>query len=251
MTDFAESRGKRPRARIFVVMLNLAAAGCVSGCAQFNPYEPGSSHDMKDPKAIVEFAARMKVTGAQEQAFGTLERALREYPDHADLLAAYGRLALALGKDQAARGALLRARRQGADDWRVLSALGVLQTKAGDYAGARTLFHAALARSPGNAVVLNNLALAYILDGHPRQAEQILRKADAVPSRDRGKLRGNLALALAVQGRFDKARMLAEARFPASLATGDPEEIRLFLGLPPVEGSWSTVIALDTARADP
>ncbi len=53
--------------------------------------------------------------------------------------------------------------------------------------------------------MLNNLALAYALDGRPGDAEALLKDA-ATKGGDITRIRQNLALVLGVQGKFDEAK---------------------------------------------
>ena len=64
-------------------------------------------------------------------------------------------------------------------DWRVISARGTVLAKQGSYRDAIPLYERALALAPDQASVLNNLALAHAMEGHPDKAEPLLKRAAA------------------------------------------------------------------------
>lgn len=93
---------------------------------------------------------------------------------------------------------------------------------------------AALAAHDGNAVALNNLAVSHLARGETTAAAPLLRQALASPAlkpQHRLRAQRNLALALAIEGRFDEADALAGAEMPRELFHADAAAIRRFLGL--------------------
>src|SRR5690606_37278121 len=72
--------------------------------------------------------------------------------------------------------------------------------------------------APNQASVMNNLALAYTMDGQATQAEPMLRQATASGDAD-PRVRQNLALVLDLQGQSDEAKRVAmgnDAPLPAA-----------------------------------
>jgi Flp pilus assembly protein TadD len=78
-------------------------------------------------------------------------------------------------------------------------------------------FAKALALSPDQPSVLNNLALSYALDGNSAEAEQLLRKAQRGAGQT-PKMQENLALVLGLRGRYDEVRSAGQAALPPAKA---------------------------------
>ena len=75
---------------------------------------------------------------------------------------------------------------------------------------------------------MNNLAMAYTMDGQAEKAEQLLRQADTAGSTD-PRVKQNLALVLGLQGKHQESRLMkgepaGEADVPVGLTgDGDPQ----------------------------
>ena len=92
--------------------------------------------------------------------------------------------------------------------------------------------------------------MSYLLEGRASEAAPFFRQALASPALKPGhasRIKRNLAVALAVQGRFDAADRLAGAPMPRSLKNADGEAIAQFMGIgrPPVTVSsgWAARFA--------
>jgi Flp pilus assembly protein TadD len=134
----------------------------------------------------------------------------------------------------------------------------VLESRKGRLPGARRALVSASQISAGEAVILNNLAVSHLLEGEPAAAASLLRQglaARELSTRHAARLKRNLALALALQGRFEEADKLAGERLPRDLANADPKRLRQLLGLSEVKvaagSGWTTQIAMPQPRAEP
>lgn len=222
--------------------LLLIFACCIAGC------EGGASNSARldartsvadtavfaSPGEALQRAERLRLAGADVEALAILAAAHRRYPNHAHVLSAYGRLALAMGHDELAARLLQSA--VGADprDWRALSAQGVLEWRNGRPSDARGALIKARTISAGDSAVLNNLAVGYLLENRPAEAVSLLRQALAAPQLNPAhgrKIRRNLAVALAVEGNFAEADRLVQVALPRSLEGADASAIRQFMGL--------------------
>ena len=107
----------------------------------------------------------------------------------------------------------------------------------GRYTEARAAYQEALAIQPENARVLTNLGVSHIMAGDPQTAEGFLRQA----ADQRGappEARQNLAIALALQGRFDEAEQIERVDLPPAQAT---ENMRTLRGLLSDPRRWNDV----------
>jgi Flp pilus assembly protein TadD len=129
-----------------------------------------------------------------------------------------GLLALELGDLEKARTLLKASIESGPADWRVHSALGAALAQAGQQQAAQLEFARALELAPDHPVVLNNLALSYALDGRHEQAENLLRRATQSGKAPPPHARQNLALLLALKGKTEESRKVAEQVLPPSQA---------------------------------
>jgi Flp pilus assembly protein TadD len=186
------------------------------------------------PGEALQRAETLRLAGADVEALAILAAAYRRYPKHGGVLSAYGRLALAMGHDELAARLLQTAIAADPRDWRALSAQGVLEWRNGRPSEARGALIKARTASAEDSAVLNNLALGYLLEDRASEAVSLLRQALAAPPSNpahTGRIRRNLAVALAVQGNFAEADRLAQAILPRSLKNADASAIRRFMGL--------------------
>jgi Flp pilus assembly protein TadD len=186
------------------------------------------------PAEALRRAETLRLAGADAEALGVLAAAYRRFPSHGGVQSAYGRLALAMGHDELAAGLLETAVASDPSDWRALSAQGVLEWRSGRPSEARGALSKARGVSAEDSAVLNNLAVSYLLDERAAEAASLLRQALASPSlkpMHAGRIRRNLAVALAVQGEFTEADRLAQAKLPRSLKHASASAIRRFMSI--------------------
>lgn len=151
-------------------------------------------------------------TGKQLEVYGKL---VSLNPGNAKLGGLYGRKLAATGRSSEAIAVLEQAVQSPDADWRTHSALGSAYDQQSLYPKARAEYQKALAADPANLTVLNNMGMSFALEGDLKQAEAILRQADALPrSRSEPRIRQNLALVVGLQGRFDEASKLASQDLP-------------------------------------
>jgi len=176
----------------------------------------------KDPKNLragFAYADQLKKLGQNSQQMQVLATLYQYHPSDPALLATYGRELVQAGQPDQAQPILAKAIAADGKDWKNYSAMGSALDQQAKYAEARDYYQRALAISPGNAAVMNNLGMSYALEGDLQQAEKTLREASDLPAgKSEPRLRQNLALVVGLQGRFDEARQIASADLP-------PEEV--------------------------
>ena len=158
--------------------------------------------------AGVNYAKNLKALGEKDRALAVLQQASMYNSDHKGLASEYGRLALENDQAQLAEKLLMRAEDPLKPDWKVISAQGAAIAKQGRHRDAIPLFERAIALSPDNPSILNNLGMAQAMNGDAPKAEATLRKASELPGAA-PRVRQNLALVLGLQGKFDEAKQMA------------------------------------------
>jgi Flp pilus assembly protein TadD len=204
-------------------------------------------------EAALVSAEALRRAGKPIEALSRLAEAHRRAPADAAIASAYGRMALLLGHDDLAGPLLAQAVAANPKDWRALSAQGVLDSRRGRLPDGRRALDQAKLISMGEAVILNNLAVSHLLEGKPAAAASLLRQGLASPELRpdyERRLRRNLALALAVEGRFAEADRLAGAPMPRDLAGADGQRLARLLGVNEAQlaalSGWKARIARST-----
>lgn len=204
---------------------------------------------MKDPKnaeSAINYSKNLKLQGDKKKALSVLAHSFQVNSREPKIASAYGRLALDMGKLKLAEQILPLAEVPGKPDWRLISAKGTLLAKRGNHKKAQAYFLQALKIKPNQPTVLNNLALAYALDGKPKDAETLLRRAIASQG-DNKRLRQNLALVLGLQGRFGEAKQIAGADLKQDVVKENESFMRQMVRVP--GNTPVTTGALSSARA--
>lgn len=178
-----------------------------------------------DAQAAYNYARNLKAMGEKQQALSVLQAAVELNPNHKGLLGEYGRLALEFDQISIAHKLLERADDPAQPDWRVISARGTVFAKQGLYRDAIPFYERALTLAPEQASVLNNLALAYTMEGHPDKAEPLMRRAAAARTSDE-RVNQNLALVLGVQGKYDEAKLAGLQGVPADKVSENVDYLR-------------------------
>jgi Flp pilus assembly protein TadD len=171
------------------------------------------SNNPRNVDAAVNYAKNLKAMGEKDRALAVLQQAAIYNSDHKGLASEYGRSALEADQPQLAEKLLARASDPLNPDWKVLSAHGAAMAKQGRHRDAIPLFERALAISPDNPSVMNNLGMAQVMNGDAAKAEATLRRAVELPGAA-PRVRQNLALVLGVQGKFDEAKQVAGNDMP-------------------------------------
>ena len=158
-----------------------------------------------DDKAIgLAYAKALKGLTQYAQATAVLQRIAVKHPQDLDVLAAYGKALADSGRLQEAAAVLERSHTPDRPNWSVLSAQGSVADQLGDHPQAQSYYLAALKIAPDQPQVLSNLGLSYALQRQMPSAEQTLRSAALQPGADM-RVRQNLALVLALQGKYGEA----------------------------------------------
>jgi Flp pilus assembly protein TadD len=154
-----------------------------------------SLYDAAHPDADVAIgmARNLRYAGNALEAAGALENSLRQLGSRPDLLIELGKQHVAAGKPELALDPLLQAARLAPSQWEAAHVLGIAYDRMGRHDEARTHYERASVLSPGNARVLNNLALSRAMAGDRETALQLLERALALPSAP-AQVRANLQL---------------------------------------------------------
>lgn len=209
-------------------------------------------------KAAAEAKAARKLLDKHkgEAAVAHAERAVANDPRNPDYRAMLGEAYLLAGRFTSATQALTDALTLNPENGRVALNLSLAKIAAGDWAGARATLQANAERIPAS-----DRGLAVALAGDPVAAIQILAPAAQEPTAT-AKTRQNLALALALSGRWGEAKAVAETDLPPDqvnarlmqwMAFARPtnayDQVAALLGVRPVQDGGQPV-ALALAAQD-
>lgn len=178
----------------------------------------------RDPKAAVAYARNLKALGRKANALAALQATYMLSPDDKELLSEYGRLALDLGQVSTAEKLLIRAEDPAKPDWRIISARGTVFAKQGRFKESISFFEKALSLAPEQPSLMNNLAMAYTMDGQASRGEELLRRA-ASGSND-PRVQKNLELVMDLQGKSAAAQATASIAQPPAPEKGAHEPPR-------------------------
>ncbi|HZM08541.1 MAG TPA: tetratricopeptide repeat protein [Methylocella sp.] len=228
----------------------LAAVLCLAGCQSGGPQditgaigglsEPdgrraaeewGRLYDRypDDKQVALNYARALRGMSEQAQAVAILQRLSIKFPRDLDVLGAYGK-------------ALAHAHTPERPNWSVLSAHGSVADQLGDHEQAQAYYAAALKIAPAQPHVLSNLGLSYALSKKLPEAETTLRQAAAEPGADRP-VRQNLALVLALEGKFSSAEEVARRDLDPKDASANVAAIRRMIAQ---SNTWKQIQALDS-----
>lgn len=157
-----------------------------------------------DKATVMRYARALRSSGQVEQATAVLQRAAATSPNDLDILGAYGKSLSDVGRLQEAASVLEKAHTPERPNWSIYSAQGSVADKMGEHQSAQNFYKLALQIAPEEPSVMSNLGLSYALTRQLPMAEETLRRASANPRAD-GRVRQNLALILALQGKFNEA----------------------------------------------
>jgi Flp pilus assembly protein TadD len=179
----------------------------------------------KDRTTAITYAKALHALDQNAQAVAVMQGLAIQYPEDMKVLGAYGKALADAGRLKQAAEVLQKAHTPERPDWSVLSTQGSIADQLGDHEGARGYYEAALKIRPNDASVLSNLGLSYALARNLPQAEETLRLAASQPAADM-RVRQNLALVLALQGKFSEAEEWSRRDLPPADAAQNVASIR-------------------------
>jgi Flp pilus assembly protein TadD len=178
-----------------------------------------------DKATALAYAKSLRARDLNEQAAAVLQNLAIRHSHDRDVLAAYGKTLADAGQLQRAQSVLEQADSPDKPDWSVVSTRGAISDQLGDHASAQAYYDTALKLAPGEPSVLSNLGLSYALQRDLPRAESVLREAAASPKADLRE-RQNLALVLALEGKFVEAEQVSAKDLPPQQARENVAAIR-------------------------
>jgi Flp pilus assembly protein TadD len=218
--------------------LTTASTGPVSyqAAADLGKAWQSDPDDISKGLAYANALESISQTGKQIDVYRQL---VASHPGDIKLAALYGKKLVATGHSKEAAEVLERAAAAPDADWRIRSALGSAYDQQGLYARAREQYELVLAADSENLSVLNNLGMSYALEGNLKEAETILRRADAMSkSRSEPRIRQNLALVVGLQGRFEEASTIASHDLPREQVEANMAYLQKMLSQP---NTWQQI----------
>jgi Flp pilus assembly protein TadD len=182
----------------------------------------------KDPVVALEYGKALRALGERSQAVAVLEQAAIANPGNKALLAGYGRALADNGNFQQAFDVLTQAHSPEDPDWRILSAQGAVLDQMGRFEEARQYYTSALKIAPDEPSVLSNLGLSYMLSKDLARAEEVLQRAHKGHEAN-SRVRMNLAVVLALEGRQSEAEGVVKANLPPEDASARVAELKRIL----------------------
>ncbi len=184
-----------------------------------------------DLEAAQKFSECLRLAGRPDRAVAVSGEALQRFPQDPALMRTYGLAQIANKNPQDALRPLALLAEADAHDWKVRSALGAALDQLGRFTEARQAYQEALAIQPNEVSVLTNEGVSHLMEGDPAAAEPILRQAVALPNAP-PEARQNLAIALALQGKFGEAEQLERVDLPPAQVASNMQYLRGLLSDP-------------------
>lgn len=178
-----------------------------------------------DKAVAVALARAMRYAGMAQQGADLMQDALERLGRDANLAAELGKCYLAAERVGLALKALAEAEQLDQTRWDAPSAIGVALDLQGRHAEAEAAYRRALALSPDNPEIVNNLALSLALSGKLDEALVLMGRAADHPKAGL-QMRQNLALLTALKGNAAEAARLAGRDLPPDMARANAEIFR-------------------------
>ncbi len=195
----------------------ITSQGSYNYPAAANYYQSLYSRDPDNMEALLGLVQNLRYIGSAPQAVTMLREAMEQgRATETALRAELGKALVASGQTTEAIASLTETSIMIPDDWEVLSALGIAYDLNDDPKNAHISYRKALAISPNNVSVINNLALSLALSGAIDEGIDLLVRAVTLPDAVTH-LRQNLALMYAMQGDLDRAQALAKRDLPPEM----------------------------------
>jgi Flp pilus assembly protein TadD len=181
--------------------------------------------DPGEKVASIEYARALRALTRYGEAVAVIQTAAIKAPTDFDVLGEYGKALADAGQLAQAKDVLSRAYTPDGPRWDVMSVQGAVADRMGDHPTAMQFYRDALKIAPGEPSVLTNMGLSLALAKQLPEAEQALRQAVASPKAD-ARMRGDLALVLALEGKFSEAEMVGRADLSTDAARANVAAIR-------------------------
>jgi Flp pilus assembly protein TadD len=208
--------------------------------------ELGKRYDANPGEKVVSisYAKALRALTRYTQAAAVMESAAVKAPSDMEILSAYGKALADAGQLQQAADVLTRSYTAEEPNWSSMNAQGSIADHLGDHAKAQDFYNGALKIAPGEPSVLNNLGMSYALSKQLPRAEQALRQAADSPGAD-ARMRANLGLILALEGKFDEAEKIQRRDLSAQAATANVVSIRRMIAQ---NNSWRDIQSLEAKK---
>jgi Flp pilus assembly protein TadD len=205
--------------------------------------------DPKDIKTALTYANALRALRQHAQAVAVLQSVAARNPQDREVLGAYGKALADAGRLKEATTVLANAHTPERPSWSILSAQGSVADQLGDHDQAQNYYKAALRMRPDEPAVMSNLGLSYALNRQLPAAEDTLRNAATNPKADM-RIRQNLALVLALQGKFGEAEDWSRRDLAPIDAAANVASIRKMIAQ---SNTWRDLQKLDhqAQRRDP
>jgi Flp pilus assembly protein TadD len=200
--------------------------------------------DPDNKQIALAYARALRALTRYEQAVAVAQKLAAKYPQDMDVLGAYGKALADDGRLREAQTILPEAHTPEQPNWSILSAQGVVADQLGDHDQAQSYYSAALKIAPNQPQVLSNLGLSYALSKQLPLAESTLQQAAAQPGADT-RVRQNLALVLALEGKFDAAQNIAQQDLSPVDAAENVATIRQMIAQ---VDPWNQIRKLDATK---
>jgi Flp pilus assembly protein TadD len=203
----------------------------------------------KDKATAMTYANALRALGQHAQAVAVLQGLAARNPQDREILGAYGKSLADAGRLKEAAAVLVNAHTPERPNWSILSAQGSVADQLGDHDQAQNYYKAALRMRPDEPSVMSNLGLSYALNKQLPEAEQTLRDA-ANNARADMRVRQNLALVLALEGKFAEAEDWSRRDLAPMDAAANVASIRKMIAQ---SNTWRDLQKLDhqAQRRDP
>ena len=175
--------------------------------------------------ASIEYARSLRALSRYNEAVAVMQAAAVKTPKDLQVLGEYGKALADSGQLGQAKDVLTRAYTPDNPKWDVMSVQGSVADRLGDHEAAMQFYSDALKIAPGEPSILTNLGLSYALAKQLPAAERALKQAAASPNAT-SRTRGDLALVLALQGKYSEAETVARSDLAPEDARADVETIR-------------------------
>lgn len=173
----------------------------------------------------INYARALRALTRYKEAAAVMQAAAVKAPKDYEVLGEYGKALADDGDLEQARDVLTRSYPPDRPNWDYLSVQGAVADRLDDHARAQAFYTEALKIAPNEPAVLSNLGLSYALSKQLDRAEDTLRQAATLPRAD-ARVRQNLALVLALEGKFDEAEQVSRRDMPADAAARNVAAIR-------------------------